>query len=96
MDKRLDSIFYNFDAPAGLSGDAKQIYRQYKIQFPQNTITLNQVQEYLNRQEVYSLHRNARKTIPRNRVFVPYLYYQVCADLIDFQEYRKYNKNYRC
>ena len=96
MEKRLNTIFYSYDTAAGLSGDKKLIYNEYRRLHPNDKeITLRKVQEYLSLQEIYTLHRNSRKIIPRNLIFAGKMGFLFAGDLIDFGEYIEHNNGMR-
>lgn len=53
------------------------------------------VEDWLKTQDVYTLHRPARKRIKRNKILVSGLDDQWESDLIDVQSIAKYNSNYK-
>ena len=71
------------------------IYKVYRNKFPNEKITLKQVASFLNNQETYTLHRNARRHYPRNPVFVGTMNFQYGTDLIDMIAYKDDNLGYK-
>ena len=57
--------------------------------------TEKQALEWLQTQDTYSLHRGARKTLLRDQIIVSGIDDQWEADLVDVQELKSLNKNYR-
>ena len=53
------------------------------------------VQDWLSKQDAYTLHKPARKVFPRNHVFSPRPLYQFQADLCDMTAVSKDNDNYK-
>ena len=49
---------------------------------------------WLQSQDVYTLHKSVRRRFPRYKTIVPGAKFQFEADLIDFSALKKYNKNY--
>ena len=58
-------------------------------------LKLKQVQDWLEKQETYTLHKPAAKSYPRNRVVVSGKDDQFQADLVDLSSISKYNNGYR-
>ena len=80
MDVYLASIYYDPKQPASYAGPSK-LYKVAKA--AGKKITLHQIREWLKGQETYTLHRQARRRFPRNRVIVGGLNSQGDADLMD-------------
>ena len=58
-------------------------------------ISRKQVQVWLSQQDVYTLHKPARRHYKRSRVIVPGIDAQFQADLVDVQNLSRYNKGYK-
>ena len=93
MEKRLASIYLDPSHPASFGGlDA--VYRAVKEQ-GKSKISRKQVGEWLSQQDVYTLHKPARRHYKRSRVIVPGIDAQFQADLCDVQNLSQYNKGYK-
>lgn len=93
MEKKLASIYLDPTHPASFSGlDA--VYRAVKEE-GESEISRKQVQDWLRQQEVYTLHKPARRLYKRSRVIVPGIDAQFQADLCDVQNLSRYNKGYK-
>lgn len=55
----------------------------------------NEVEDFLNQQETYTLHKPARKNFDTRRVFVHYIDQQWQADLVEMIPYEKDNNGFR-
>lgn len=89
----LDNIYYNLKSPASFS-NAKKIFIEARKILP--NITESEIQKYLNKQYVYTLHKKARKNFIRNPVVAEAPLENFQADLIDynFNPYTKFNEGY--
>ena len=93
MEETLESIYFNPSHPASFRGlDA--VYRAVKEQ-GKTRISRKQVQNWLSQQDVYTLHKPARRYYKRSRVIVPGIDAQFQADLVDVQSLSRYNKGYK-
>ena len=93
MEKTLSSIYLDPSQPASFGGlDA--VYRAVKEK-GKSKISRKQVQDWLSQQEVYTLHKPARRHYKRSRVIVPGIDAQFQADLVDVQNLSRYNKGYK-
>ena len=93
MEKKLASIYLDPSQPASFGGlDA--VYRAVKEK-GKNKISRKQVQDWLSQQDVYTLHKPARRHYKRSRVIVPGIDAQFQADLVDVQNLSRYNKGYK-
>ena len=93
MEKTLTSIYLDPSQPASFGGlDA--VYRAVKEK-GKNKISRKQVREWLSQQDVYTLHKPARRRYKRSRVIVPGIDAQFQADLVDLQNLSRYNKGYK-
>ena len=69
MEKTLSSIYLDPSQPASFGGlDA--VYRAVKEK-GKSKISRKQVQDWLSQQDVYTLHKPARRHYKRSRVIVP-------------------------
>jgi len=83
MEKTLTSIYLDPSHPASFGGlDA--VYRAVKER-GKNKISRKQGQDWLSQQDVYTLHKNARRHYKRSRVIVFGIDEQFRADLVDVQ-----------
>ena len=93
MEKALTSIYLDPSQPASFGGlDA--VYRAVKEK-GKNKISRKQVQDWLSQQDVYTLHKPARRHYKRSRVIVPGIDAQFQADPVDVQNLSRYNKGYK-
>ena len=93
MEKTLTSIYLDPSQPAGFGGlDA--VYRAVKEK-GKNQISRKQVRDWLSQQDVYTLHKPARRRYKRSRVIVPGINAQFQADLVDLQNLSRYRKGYK-
>lgn len=92
-DRVMKSIYYDPSSP-GSFGGSERLQRAIQDQTGEKPSS-EQVREWLSEQEAYTLHKLARKTFPRNRVFVPRPLYQFQADLCDMGSLSKNNDNYK-
>lgn len=89
MEKALKEIYYDPSQP-GSFGGVESIYRAVLAR-GHKKIPRKKIQEWLQKQETYTLHKPARRRYTRNRVIVGGIddYWQ--ADLVDLQSLNKYN-----
>ena len=92
MDKLLDSIYYNTASPAAYAG-INAVYREAKKRMPK--ITQKDVEDYLQRQHAYTLHKPVYRKFPRNKVVAIGIDSHWQADLCDMQKLAKYNEGYK-
>lgn len=93
MEKTLESVYLDPSHPASFGGlDA--VYRAVKEQ-GKSKISRKQVQHWMSQQDVYTLHKPARRHYKTNRVIVPGIDAQFQADLVDVQTLSRYNKGYK-
>ncbi|CAH3121943.1 unnamed protein product, partial [Porites lobata] len=92
MEKTLTSIYLDPSQPASFGGlDA--VYRAVKEK-GKNKISHKQVRGWLSQQDVYTLHKPARRHYKRSRVIVFGIDEEFQADLVDLQNLSRYNKGY--
>ncbi len=84
----LDKVYLNSDSPAYLSG-VNSVYREAKKLYPD--ITLKNVIDYLNKKDVYSIHKPTRKKFPRNRIVPAGLDTDWQLDLVCLPTIKKFN-----
>src|SRR5882757_8052429 len=87
----LRSIYYDQKHTAGL-GTATKLYNAAKELLP--NIKLNNVKDWLQGEFTYTLHKPARKYIKRNPIIAEEPNQQIEADLVDMQEFKRFNKGY--
>ena len=88
----LDKIYTDASNPGSFSSVAK-LWRLAKQKDP--AITLQQVREYLSKQESYTLHGpSVPKKYPRTPVYVARHHLLLAADLGDMQTLKQYNDGY--
>ena len=93
MEKTLSSIYLDPSQPASFGGlDA--VYRAVKEK-GKRKISRKQVQDWLSQQDVYTLHKPARRHYKRSRVIVPGIDAQFQEDLVDVQNLSRFNKGYK-
>ena len=93
MEKTLSSTYLDPSQPASFGGlDA--VYRAVNEK-GKSKISRKQVQDWLSQQDVYTLHKPARRHYKRSRVIVPGIDAQFQADLVDVQNLSRYNKGYK-
>ena len=91
--EKLASIYLDPSQPASFGGlDA--VYRAVKEK-GKNKISRKQVGDWLSQQDVYTLHKPARRRYKRSRVIVFGIDEQFQADLVDLQNFSRYNKGYK-
>lgn len=88
MDKKLKSIYYNPNHAAGYSSLDK-LYNSVKGRYRKSD-----VKTWLQKQDAYTMHKQARKKFKRNHYFVTNIDEIWQSDLNDMRALRKYNKNY--
>ena len=93
MEKTLSSIYLDPSHPASFGG-VDAVYRELKEQ-GKNKISRKQVKEWLSQQDVYTLHKPARRHYRRSRVIVSGKDAQFQADLVDVQSLSRYNKGFK-
>ena len=93
MEKTLTSFYLDPSQPASFGGlDA--VYRAVKEK-GKNKVSRKQVRDWLSQQDVYTLHKPARRRYKRIRVIVFGIDEQFQADLVDLQNLSRYNKGYK-
>ena len=91
MDDKLRKVYYDPKHP-GSFGGVDRLYQNVKNEL---NITKRQVQDWLSRQDTYTLHKPIQRRFKRNRVFVTAIDEQWELDLVDMTSLKKYNKQYK-
>ena len=87
----LKDIYYNAENPASFAS----IEKLYQDAFKRDpSITRDKVKEWLSSQKVYTLHRPKRRFFARSHVIATAVDDVWQADLVDKQEFKRYNKGY--
>ena len=90
--KALSAIYQSLKTPGSLSGVAGVLKEARKRKLKVNS---KEVQEWLQEQRVYGLHKRIRKKYRTKKVVVGGINIQLQADLVDMQSLAKTNKGYR-
>lgn len=88
----LKKIYYDPEHPAGF-GNVDGLYHAAKRK--QKKIRRNQVENFLQKQETYTLHRPVRLRFERRKTLARHVDQVWQADLIDFQPISKENRGFR-
>jgi len=83
----LEKLYYERDRPSALGG-VEKVYRAAR----HYGLKRSQVIHWLQQQLGYTLHKPARKTFPRNKVFVNSLHEQWQCDLCDLTSLSQWNR----
>ena len=89
----LEKLYYEAKEPGSFTAPAA-FYRAVKEK-SKNQLTRKQVNDWLNSQDTYTLHRRTRKRFKRNRIIVGRIDKQWQTDLIDIQKIAQYNQGNR-
>lgn len=92
MDSLLSSIYFDTNNPVSFSS-VNALYHEAKKQLP--SLRLSDVNDWLSKQEAYTLHKAARKRFIRNPVIVGGIDDQWECDLADLSMLKRYNDNYK-
>ena len=87
--EELKRIYYDVSHPAGY-GSLAQLARSMK-----GKLSRDEVKEWLQSQETYTLHRPVRKRFPRNRYIVSDMNVLWQVDLSDMQSLSDYNDDFK-
>jgi hypothetical protein len=88
----LTNIYTDPANPAGY-GTINQLYLAAKKKHPK--IKLHQVKTWLQSQNTYTLHRQARRKFPQRKTLAKGIRYQFQLDLVDMQSLKKWNSQKR-
>ena len=92
--KKLDGIYHTFGAPGGY-GSVIEVLKRFRKLHPELPISRNEVQDYLDHQTTYTLHRRRVDKFERNIVSTPRVGYQWSVDLAEMAGFKKYNDGMR-
>lgn len=84
---RLEDAYFNLDNPSAFSS-VRQVAAKAGVRVPD-------AYDWLQEQDVYTLHKNYRKKFARRAVHAPGLLHTVHGDLADMQALAKHNDGYR-
>ena len=87
----IRDVYYNVDSPACYAG-ADAVFRECKKR--NKRITRKQVDEFLAKQETYTLHRQARRRFNRNKTKTAGIDVDWQADLADMRNLKHWNSGY--
>ncbi|MDI9312367.1 MAG: DDE-type integrase/transposase/recombinase [Limnohabitans sp.] len=91
VEKVLAKIYYDVSGPAGFSSP----YNLYKESSKYINISLKDVKHWLKSQNPYTLHRQRVYKFTRSRVIASKINEQFQADIVDMQEFSRYNNGYK-
>jgi hypothetical protein len=83
----MDDIYYDITHPASFSG-VNKLRKAAKV-------SRKDAEDYLQRQNVYTMHKQARRIYPRRRIISLHPLDLFQFDLCDFQSYSRWNKGYK-
>ena len=89
----LASLYRDPKFSASFSGK-QRFYQAVKKKYPKANITLKQVDEYLKRDDSYTLHKPVEKIKNFRRVFTKRIGYLYQIDLVDMQKFKSENKGF--
>ena len=89
----LKSLYYDLERESGL-GSISKLYRAVK-EDGKYKLTYNQVRDFLQGEDTYTLHKPARKKYPRNRVIAVGRDEIHQLDLVDVASLARYNDGYK-
>lgn len=93
LEELLKKIYFTPTHPGSFSS-AKQLQRVLKSEYKKNA-SLNVIQNWLQSQRSYNLHRSARKNFKRNPIVAHYIDQQWQADLLFLPGLAQFNDNYQ-
>jgi len=91
IDNVLRGIYYDQSNPNSFS-TATKLFKAGKEHIP--TLTLNKVRDWLSGEFTYTLHKPIRRHFKRNPIIVENIDQQWEADLVDMQEFKRFNHGY--
>ena len=89
LDHYLKTLYYDLGLESGL-GSIDKLYRAARRE-GQHRVTRKQITDFLSSQDVYTLHKPARKRYKRNRVIAISVDEIHELDLADLSHLSKYN-----
>jgi hypothetical protein len=93
QERLLKNLFFDIELSPVSFSNAYALYKAAKRRIPE--IKLKTVRLFLEKQEVYQLHKQTRRVFPRNRVIASGIGTHYQADLCDMQNLAKYNNKYK-
>ena len=91
--ERLDKIYHDPADPGSLGGVNRLYQRAKRLKLP--NVNRQVVQQYLQGEQAYTLHKPARKHYERNHIYVSGIDAQWQADLADMQSISRQNNGMR-
>lgn len=85
---KLRRIYYDHQHPQAFSS-ANSLF-SFAREFDKS-VTRDDIEDFLSKQNVYTLHRRSRSRFPRRKILSRHIKHIYAADLIDFQNIRKEN-----
>ena len=92
--QRLHDIYYSLGESGGF-GSVENVFKRFQNLYPDIPISKTSVQDFLNHQTTYTLHRRKINKFKRNMVFTPRCNYQWSLDLGDMNGFETYNAGFR-
>lgn len=92
MENVLSQIYYDAKNPASYGG-VEKLFKEAKKFIP--TLTRQQVENWLQSQFTYTLHKKAIYNFKRNKILVAKVNQQFQADLVDLQQYSRQNSGFK-
>jgi transposase InsO family protein len=93
MNDYLSSVYYDPKRPGGFGG-VERLYKDVRKE-GKFAISRKEIEEWLMKQDAYTLHKPMRRHFKRNRVIVGGIDQQWQMDLADMQSMQKLNDGYR-
>ena len=93
LDHYLKTLLYDLGLESGL-GSIDQLYWAARREC-QHRVTRKQIKDFLSSQDVYTLHKPARKRYKRNQILTITVDEIYELDLVDLTHLSKYNNGYR-
>lgn len=88
----LDKIYYNPSSAGGLGGKSRLINELRKYG---DSTSHSEVSSWLQKQTPYTVHKDIRKTFPRNKIILTKINETFFTDLVDMQAYTSENAGYK-
>src|SRR5271155_949406 len=89
----LRKLYYGVDSPIAYTSEAN-LWRQIKLDNKQDKITRDVLNNWLNEQYTYTLHKMSKKPSTYRKTMVKTINNQWQADLVKMGEFSKSNDNY--
>ncbi len=91
MERVLRKLYLNPNSSSYLAG-INTLYREAKKEIP--SIRVKDIENFLHKQDVYTLHKPVKRRFPRNRVVPSGYDSDWQADMVDLRSMAKYNKQH--